>query len=138
MQKNKIVMACMVMATSTTLWATPVADIYQHRCANCHGDQANGVSKLTKKQVNMKVEEMAGSGIASGPNTNTNGVPLNHLSQEELLEKLQNLRKTEDGISTQHSVMRENLKTIEKREGKMSDEEMAEYIYTTFGPGSKK
>ena len=137
MRKNVVVTVCLTMVASTTLWATPVADIYKHRCANCHGDQANGVSKLTPKQEKLKVEEMAGAGVASSPDVNTNGIPLNHLSQEDLLEKLKNLRKEEDGVSTKHSVMRQNLKMIEAREGKMSDEEMAEYIYTTFGAGAK-
>jgi len=33
--------------------------------------------------------------------------------------------------------MNRNLKKTEEREGKITDEKMAKYIYTTFGFGSK-
>jgi len=139
MQKKLIVTACLaVMATSSTLLATPVSEVYKNRCANCHGDKADGLSKIASKQEDMKVSEMAGAGIASGPNLETHGIPLKNFSEEELLSKLKNLRKDESEIGVKHTVMRENLKTIEKREGKFSDEEMAAYIYSTFGEGAQK
>jgi len=137
MKKNNIVAVYLAVVASTTLWATPVADIYKNRCANCHGDKANGVSKLAPKQESLEVKEAASKGISTGSTLNANGIPLNHLTQEDLLEKLINLRKADDGVDTMHSVMRKNLKTIETREGKISDKEMAEYIYNTFGAGSK-
>lgn len=137
MQKQRILMACMVMATSSTLWANSVAEIYKKRCANCHGDKADGISKLAPKQKDMKVSEMAGAGVVSGTTTNAYGTPLNNFTQEELLTKLKNLRKEDSELGAKHTVMRENLKTIEARDGKVSDEKMAKYIYMTFGEGSK-
>jgi len=139
MQKSKIVMACFVSVLGSGLWASTVstADIYKNRCANCHGDAANGVPKLMPKK-DLEVNKMAGAGVVSGAMSNIHGAPLNHLSEEDLLVKLQNLRNEDHDATSPHSVMRKNLEAIEKREGKISDEEMAKFIYMTFGPGSKK
>lgn len=139
MQRNKFVMACFVSMLGSTLWASPaspsVADEYQNRCANCHGVKADGVSKL-KPSEQMEAKKMPGAGVISDKDTDIYGSPLNHLSQEDLLAKLQNLRNEDYDADSAHSVMRENLKKIEKRDGKVSDEKMAEYIYTTFGAGA--
>lgn len=152
MRKNKIVMACFVSVVSSTLWAAPSAPskpstpstpatpsmttVYEKRCANCHGDTANGVSKLQDKK-DIAVKDMAGAGVASGKENNIHGSPLNHLSEEELVKKLQNFRNEDFNANSPTSAMRENLKRIEKRDGVISDEKLAEYIYNTFGPGKR-
>jgi hypothetical protein len=117
--------------------ATPsMTTLYRDRCANCHGDKANGVPKL-KVTKDIPVEDMAGAGVASGKENKVFGSPLNHLTKEELVTKLINLRAEDHEASVATATMRENLKKIEKRYGKILDEKMAEYIYETFGPGSK-
>ena len=141
MKKNRFAMACIVSALGSVLCASPatpnMADVYKKRCANCHGVKAEGVPKIEKREQ-MAVEKMPGAGVISDKDVNIYGSPLNHLSQEELFEKLQDLRNEDYDAKSPHSVMRKNLKKIEKREGKVSDEKMAEYIYTTFGPGAAK
>jgi len=106
--------------------------IYKHRCANCHGIKANGVPKL-KEQSGTSVEEAAATGAASQEKNNIYGPPLNTLSEEELVAKLKDLRNKDFDSKSAHSVMQKNLKKVEEREGKFSDEKMANYIFTTFG-----
>ena len=110
-----------------------MGNIYKERCANCHGVQANGVPKL-KEQSGTSVEEAAAQGMASQEKNNIYGPPLNVYTKEELYHKLMDLRSKDFDSNSYHSVMRKNLKHIEEREGKLSDEKMAEYIFTTFGP----
>lgn len=140
MQK-RFVIACIVSVVGSSMWAaTPVtstAQMYKTRCANCHGDKADGVSKVGKRDQGT-VSKMAGSGVVSAKNENYYGSPLNHLSGDELFEKLQDLRKQDFDAKSPHSAMRENLKVIEKRNGKVSDRDMATYIYETFGAGASK
>jgi len=107
--------------------------IYKNRCANCHGIKANGVPKL-KEQPGTSVEEAAAHGMASQEKGDIYGPPLNTLTQEELVMKLKDLRNKDFDSKSSHSVMQKNLKKVEEREGKFSDEKMAEYISTTFGP----
>lgn len=111
-------------------------EIYKNRCANCHGAKANGVPKL-KEQAGMSAEEAAAAGTSSQEKGNIYGPPLNTFGKEELLSKLQNLRNKDFDAKSYHSVMRENLKHIEERDGKVSDAKMAEYIYNAFGGGAK-
>ncbi|HZF70304.1 c-type cytochrome [Sulfuricurvum sp.] len=106
--------------------------IYKNRCANCHGLKANGVPKL-KEQPGTSVEEAAANGMASQEKSDIYGPPLNTLSKEELVVKLKDLRNKDFDSKSAHSVMQKNLKKVEEREGKFSDEKMAEYIVTTFG-----
>ncbi len=106
--------------------------IYKERCANCHGIKANGVPKL-HEQAGTTVEEAAAKGTASQEKNNIYGPPLNVYTKDELYHKLMDLRNKDFDSGTYHSVMRKNLKVIEDREGKISDEKMAEYIVTTFG-----
>jgi len=153
MNKSKVMIGYLVSVISTSLMAAPstpakpstrsapatpsMTTLYQDRCANCHGEKANGVPKL-KISKDIDVKDMAGAGVASGKENKVHGSPLNHLSEEDLLHKIQNLRSDDHEASVATATMRENLKKIEKRYGKILDEKMAEYIYETFGPGSKK
>ena len=106
--------------------------IYKNRCANCHGLKANGVPKL-KEQPGTSVEEAAAHGMASQEKSNIYGPPLNNMTKEELVAKLKDLRNKDFDSKSAHSVMQKNLKKVEEREGKISDEKMADYIVTTFG-----
>ncbi|MDX1295586.1 MAG: hypothetical protein R3302_04930, partial [Sulfurimonadaceae bacterium] len=72
-------------------------------------------------------------GMASEEQVNIHGPALKYFSQEELHQKMIDLRDKGFDAQSYHSVMRQNLKTIEAREGMISDEKMAEYITTTFG-----
>ena len=108
------------------------ADIYKNRCANCHGATANGVPKL-KEQPGMSAEQAAAGGTSSQDKNNIYGPPLNVYTKDDLLKKLVDLRNKDFDTGTYHSVMKKNLKKIEEREGKISDEKMAEYISKTFG-----
>lgn len=112
------------------------ASVYQNRCANCHGTAANGVPKL-KEQHGMTAHEAATQGTSSQEKGNIYGPPLNVYSKEELLSKLIGLRNKDFDNSTYHSEMRKNLQMIEAREGKISDERMADYIHRTFGSPKK-
>ncbi|MDD2837459.1 MAG: c-type cytochrome [Sulfuricurvum sp.] len=107
--------------------------IYKNRCANCHGIKANGVPKL-KEQPGVSAQEAAEHGEASQEKGNIYGPPLNHMTQEELVAKLKDFRNKDFDSKSAHSIMQKNLKKVEEREGKISDEKMAEYIVTTFGP----
>lgn len=109
-----------------------VADVYTNRCANCHGVKAEGVPKL-KEKTGVSVKVADGQGMASEVKENIYGPPLNVLSKETLAAKLLDLRNKGYDSTSYHSVMVQNLKTIEKREGKIPDEKMAEYISKTFG-----
>jgi len=137
---KKLISACFASVVgSSFLTASPnlsMADIYKTRCANCHGDEANGVSKIKAKELGS-LKDAAGKGVSLDKSENYFGSPLNTLSQEELLTKLQDLRKHESEADAPHSIMRKNLTEIEKRDGEVSDHDMAEYIYETFGAGHK-
>ncbi|OHD89216.1 c-type cytochrome [Sulfuricurvum sp. RIFCSPLOWO2_12_FULL_43_24] len=113
--------------------ANKMGNIYKERCANCHGIKANGVPKL-KEQAGTTVEEATAQGTSSQEKSNIYGPPLNVYTQDEVYRKLMDLRSKDFDSQSYHSVMRKNLKVIEDREGKISDEKMAEYIFTTFGP----
>lgn len=106
--------------------------VFESRCANCHGATANGVPMI-KEKSGVKPESANAVGISSEEKTDIYGPPLNNLSKEELVTKLKDLRNQDFDAKSYHSVMQKNLKKIEKREGKISDEDMAEYISTTFG-----
>lgn len=110
--------------------------IYKNRCANCHGIKANGVPKL-KEQPGLTAEQAAALGVASQEKGDIYGPPLNTLSQDELVQKLKDLRNKDFDSKSYHSVMQKNLKKVEEREGKISDDKMAGYIFTTFGSGKK-
>lgn len=116
--------------------AKTMGDIFKARCANCHGVKANGIPKL-KEQPGVSAEEAPGEGAASQEKANIYGPPLNAMSREDLLSKLKDLRNKDYDSQSYHSVMQKNLKKVEEREGKISDEKMADYIYTSFGPGAK-
>lgn len=113
-----------------------MGDIYKNRCANCHGVKANGVPKL-KEQPGVTAEEAAAQGEASQEKGNIYGPPLNAYTRDEIYHKLMDLRSKDFDSESYHSVMQKNLKKIEEREGKISDDKMADYIYTTFGAGAK-
>lgn len=108
------------------------AKIYKERCSNCHGITANGVPKLSE-QPGMNAEQANAGGTASQEKGNIYGPPLNVYSKEDLVQKLTDLRNKDFDTSSYHSVMKKNLKKIEEREGKISDEKMAEYIVKNFG-----
>ena len=113
-----------------------MGDIYVNRCANCHGVTANGVPQL-KEKPGVKSEEAGAHGIASQKKTNIYGPALNALTVDEIVTKLVDLRSKGFKSHSYGSVMKGNLKNIEEREGKISDEKMAEYIYNTFGEGAE-
>ncbi|MBU1643248.1 hypothetical protein KKE54_07790 [bacterium] len=127
--------ALLFMLLAPLCFAQTVSDmgsIYTDRCANCHGVTANGVPKI-EEQPGVKAEEADANGMASQEKTNIYGPALNKLSKDEIVAKLMDLRSKGFDTESYHSVMKNNLKTIEVREGKISDEKMAEYIYSTFG-----
>jgi cytochrome c5 len=140
MKKSRMLMIGLVSVTVSSLgFAQTVEDmgeIYKNRCANCHGVTANGVPKIDE-MAGVKPGEADASGVASQEKTDIHGPALNTMSQEELLSKLMDFRSKGFETDTYHSVMRYNLKTIEAREGKVYDEKMAEYIYTTYGEGAE-
>ncbi len=113
-----------------------MGDIYVNRCANCHGATANGIPQI-KEKAGVKSEEAGSHGIASQKKTNIYGPALNALTKEEIVDKLIDLRSKGFESHSYDSVMKGNLKNIEEREGKVSDEKMAEYIYNTFGGGAE-
>ena len=138
MKTHKLIMIGLAsMAVSTFCLAQSaqsMGDIYETRCANCHGERAQGVPQL-RPMPGVSAETADAQGMASEERANIYGPPLNYLSQEELVKKLVDLRNSDFDSASYHSVMQENLKTIEKREGTISDEMMAEYISKTFGEG---
>ncbi|MDD5211255.1 MAG: c-type cytochrome [Sulfuricurvum sp.] len=110
--------------------------IYKNNCANCHGVKADGVPKL-KGHSGITAKQAAALGVASQGKTDVCGVALNALNEEELVRKLQDIRNKNFDGKSYHAVMNRNMKKVEEREGKITDEKMAKYIYTTFGFGSK-
>lgn len=137
MKQTKVILIGVAVSLSSMLWASAdVGVVYADRCANCHGVKANGVPKV-KEQAGHAAMQANAQGVASQKAANIFGPPLNHLSQEKLLDKLHNLRNTDFDAHNFDSAMRENLKTIERQEGKITDAQMAEYIYNTFGEGAE-
>lgn len=116
-------------------WESP-SMIYKNNCASCHGEKADGVKKL-KGQSGITTQQRAALDVASKGQAYVCGVPLNTLTQEELVRKLKDIRSKNFDGKSYHAVMNRNMKKIEEREGKVTDEKMANYIYTTFGFGSK-
>lgn len=110
--------------------------IYKNNCANCHGEKADGIKKL-KGQSGITTKQRAALDVASHGQAYVCGVPLDTLTQEDLVRKLHDIRKKNFDGKSYHAVMQRNMKKIEEREGEISDEKMAKYIYTTFGFGSK-
>ena len=110
--------------------------IYKNNCATCHGVKADGVKKLTGLS-GVTTKQRAALDVASHGQAYVCGVPLDTLSEAELVRKLQDIRKKNFDGKSYHAVMQRNMKKIEEREGKITDEKMAKYIYTTFGFGSK-
>jgi hypothetical protein len=120
------------LALANLCAATPMGELYENRCANCHGVKADGVPKISERQ-GVDTAEASASGIASQATLNIYGPPLKHLTKAAFLAKMAELRGN-DMLSDTHNVdMMKNLKKIEAREGKVIDEEMADYIVTTFG-----
>lgn len=110
--------------------------IYKNNCAACHGERADGVKKL-KGHPGITTKQRAALDVASKGQAYVCGVALDSLTEKELVRKLKDIRtKNFDGKSY-HAVMNRNMKKVEEREGKVTDEKMANYIYTTFGFGSK-
>ena len=110
--------------------------IYKNNCASCHGVKADGVKKL-KGQSGITTQQRAALDVASKGQAYVCGVPLDTLSEEDLVRKLGDIRSKNFDGKSYHAVMQRNMKKIEEREGKIADEKMAKYIYTTFGFGSK-
>ena len=137
-QELIMVAAVSLLIPNVCVAKTPqkMSEIYQARCANCHGIKADGVPKL-KEQSEMSVAQAAAQGVASQEKINIFGPPLNTIAKEELTQKLKNLRNKDFDNQSYHSEMRKNLKKIEEREGKISDEEMANYISSLAGTTAK-
>ncbi len=110
--------------------------IYKNNCANCHGMKADGVKQL-KGQPGITAKQVAALGVASHGKANICGVPLNTLTEEDLVRKLSDIRNKNFDGKSYHAVMHRNMKKVEEREGEITDEKMAKYIFTTFGFGSK-
>jgi len=116
-------------------WEAP-SMIYKNRCANCHGLKADGIPKL-KEQSGITAQQAAALGVASHGKADIQGPALNAFNEEDLVAKLKHIRSRDFDSESYHSVMRKNMKKIEDREGKITDQKMAKYIFTTFGPGKK-
>lgn len=110
--------------------------IYKNNCAGCHGVKADGVKKL-KGQLGITTKQRAALDVVSHGRNYVCGVPLDTLSEEDLVRKLGDIRNKNFDGKSYHAVMQRNMKKIEEREGKITDEKMAKYIFTTFGFGSK-
>lgn len=110
--------------------------IYKNNCASCHGEKADGVKKL-KGKSGITEKQRAALDVASQGQAYVCGVPLDNLSEEDLVRKLGDIRNKNFDGKSYHAVMQRNMKKVEEREGKITDEKMAKYIYTTFGFGSK-
>lgn len=110
--------------------------IYKNNCATCHGERADGIKKL-KGVSGITTKQRAALDVASKGQAYVCGVPLNALTQAELVGKLKDIRNKNFDGKSYHAVMNRNMKKVEEREGKVTDEKMANYIYTTFGFGSK-
>lgn len=110
--------------------------IYKNNCAACHGEKADGVKKL-KGLSGITKKQRAALDVASQGQAYVCGVPLDTLSEKELVRKLKDIRQKNFDGKSYHAVMNRNLKKVEEREGQITDEKMANYIYTTFGFGSK-
>lgn len=137
MKKSKLLMVWLVAVTSTMLWAAPVASheegVYKNNCAQCHGAKAEGVVRIKSKDQ-IVVKKIEGVGTCITNKANYYGPALKQLSQKEISEKLTTFRKKSDFKKYPlHSIMAENLKTIESKEGKISDKKMAAYIHKRFG-----
>ncbi len=136
MKKSKLLTMCLVAVTGTMLWAAPSVSheegIYKNDCAQCHGAKAEGVV-LDRSKNKKVVKKVKGVGTYIINKANHYGPALNNMSQKEISEKLTSFRKKSDFMThPYHSVMRENLKNIETKEGKISDDKMAAYIQKTF------
>ncbi|MDP2078245.1 MAG: c-type cytochrome [Sulfuricurvum sp.] len=110
--------------------------IYKNNCAACHGEKADGVKKL-KGASGITTKQRAALDVASKGQYYVCGVALNTFTEKELVRKLQDIRSKNFDGKSYHAVMNRNLKKVEEREGQITDEKMAKYIYTTFGFGSK-
>lgn len=110
--------------------------IYKNNCASCHGEKADGVKKL-KEHQGITTSQRVALDVASQGQAYVCGVPLDTLTQKDLVRKLGDIRNKNFDGKSYHAVMNRNMKKVEEREGKITDEKMAKYIYTTFGFGSK-
>jgi len=138
MKRSIRMMSVLAVLAASSLCAASSAgmgEIYQNRCANCHGMKADGVSMM-HEMPGTRSDEAAEKGMASQEHANIHGPALNHMSQDELHKKLMDFRSKGFESDSYHSVMRTNLKTIENREGEVNDAAMAAYIYNTFGGGA--
>ncbi len=139
MKRQKWMAWMLPLALSTFAMAqTPaeMGEVYQSRCAKCHGVKADGVSMM-KEMPGVKPEKAEMLGVSSQQQPNVHGPALDHLGKEELHRKLIDFRAKGFDVDSYHSVMRDNLKTIEAREGDIDDAAMASYIYNTFGEGAE-
>jgi len=136
MKTNKLLIAGLMSLSVSNICLAEMTDImgeiYDIRCANCHGVTANGVPKM-EEQYGIKADIADHQGVASEEKINIYGPPLRYYSEDELIYKLKDLRNKDFDAESSHSVMQENLKKIEEREGRISDKKMAQYIYNTFG-----
>jgi len=136
MKTSKLLIAGLISLAVSNICSAEMVDvmgeIYDSRCANCHGVSAHGVPKL-EEQHGVKADKADNQGIASEEKIDIYGPPLRYFSIDELIHKLKDLRNQDFDAESSHSVMRENLKKIEAREGRISDKKMAQYIYNSFG-----
>lgn len=91
-----------------------VAEIYLTMCKTCHGEKAQG-------------------------NTDKGAPPLNHFTQEELSSELFHIKS--DGFQSsgsEHHVMVQNQKLIEKKGMDYHPDDMALYIYSNFNQKAKQ
>lgn len=136
MEKNTVVKVVLVsLLASGFCYAKDLETpsmIYKNHCANCHGVKADGVPKL-KEQSGMSAEEAARHGTSSQEKASIYGPPLNRLSKDEMIAKLADLRNKDFDTKSHNSVMKKNITKIEEREGKITDEKMANFITKTFG-----
>ena len=132
MKSGWVLAAALVLTNLQAESVEKMGEIFQKRCANCHGETAHGVPRIEEKP-GVNHDEANFHGMASEKKKNIYGPPLNHLSKATIVHKLVDLSNGHFDSDTHHSDMRENLKRIEARDGKIDFDHMAEYITATFG-----
>ncbi len=108
MMKKKVIIAALAvtgMFSMASAMSNTNYQIYKHSCANCHGDQAQGI-----------VEKKA--------------PPLNTMSREDLVVKLSALKGTD--YENHSKTMESNQRVLEKKGMQYDVMKMATYIYYAF------
>lgn len=115
--KNFIIYFAILLSLSvSSLFAQTysAAEVYLAMCQACHGKNAQG-------------------------NTAKGAPALNHFTKEELSSELYNIKSNGfQSSGSQHIVMAQNQKLIEKKGMDYHPDDMALYIYSNFNPQAKE